>query len=283
MKKISKIFVPTDFSHNSINAFRYAIWMADRCNAEIVLCHIVSPEIVTADMPMVSSELTQQRVEGGKEMLKSIVETTLLQQDIGTELDKIPLISTLVEIGSPGSYISDKAQKVNADLIIMGTRDDHNSIDRIFGSVTTATIEKSKISVLIVPEDSDIRTISNAAFATEISDSNPFHIWETIQLLSVFNPSIKVINVKEDSTEGGLTLADFEEYYKENAVLPTISFHELVKDDSIADVIEDFVDNTRIDLLIMYKPHRGFFERIFHRSLTKEISREIEIPFLVLK
>ncbi|MFT4565649.1 MAG: hypothetical protein ACI9FN_000602 [Saprospiraceae bacterium] len=47
--------------------------MADKCNAEIALCHVVSPEIVTADMPMVSAELTQQRVEGGKEMLKPIV------------------------------------------------------------------------------------------------------------------------------------------------------------------------------------------------------------------
>jgi hypothetical protein len=179
-----------------------------------------------------------------------------LQHNLGNELERTPLISTCVQVGSPGSYISDKAEKINADLIIMGTRDDHDGIDRIFGSVTTTTIEKSKITVLVVSEDSDIRSISNAAFASEISDSNPFHIWETIRLLSVFKPSIKIINVKEDTTEGGHTLADFEGFYKENVVHPTISFHELVKDDSIADVIEDFVSNTRIDLLVMYKSHR---------------------------
>ena len=176
MKKISKILVPTDFSKNAKNSLSYAIWMADKCNAEIVLCHIVSPEIVTADMPMVSSEITQQRVEGAKEILKGIVESTLLQQNIGSKLERIPLISTCTKIGSPASIISEEASIIKADLIIMGTRDDHDGIDRLFGSVTTATIGKSKVPVLVIPEDSDIRNINVAAFATEISDANPFHI-----------------------------------------------------------------------------------------------------------
>lgn len=283
MKRISKIFAPTDFSKNANNALSYAIWMADKCNAEIVLCHVVSPEIVTADMPMVSSKLTQQRVEGAKEMLKSVVESRLLQYNIGGKLDRIPLISTCTKIGSAASIISEHASIINADLIIMGTRDDHDVVDRIFGSVTTAVIGNSKVPVLVIPEDSDIRKINIAAFATKVGNSNPFHIWETIQLLSVFNPTIRVINVQDKSSKSGLTLADIEEYYKENVVMPKLSFHELLKDDSIADVIEDFVEDTGIDLLVMYKPQRSFFERLFHRSLTKEISRDTDVPFLILK
>jgi len=283
MKKISKILVPTDFSQNANNAFRYAIWMADKCNAEITLYHVVSTEIVTADMPMVSAELTQQKVENAKELLKTTIDTTLLQSNIGSKLKNIPLIKSCVEIGSAASQIAVKGESMDADLIIIGTREEHDNIDILFGSITTATIERAKTSVLVVPEDFEKHKISNLAYATEINDSNPFHIWETIQLLSIFDPSIKVINVKEKSSEGGLSLSDFEEYFSGNKVSARISFHELLKEDSIADVIEDYIEDNRMDLLVMHKPHRGFFQRLFHKSITKELSREIDIPLLVLK
>ena len=53
MKNKFKILVPTDFSFSAENAFRHAILMADKMEADITLLNVVNPEVAMIDMPIV--------------------------------------------------------------------------------------------------------------------------------------------------------------------------------------------------------------------------------------
>jgi len=63
MKKITKILVPTDFSDNALNAFRYAIWFADQYEAAIHLVHVIYPSAEPLDYPSLAAQAAQQRIE----------------------------------------------------------------------------------------------------------------------------------------------------------------------------------------------------------------------------
>jgi nucleotide-binding universal stress UspA family protein len=48
-------------------------------------------------------------------------------------------------------------------------------------------------------------------------------------------------------------------------------------------LIRDFVDEKNIDLLVLLKENRNFFERISNPEQTKKIMRGVEIPVLLYK
>jgi len=83
---------------------------------------------------------------------------SLLEQEGNAALDKIREIAqkqnfevtTHFEQGHAGDTILSTAEKLNADLIIMGSHGKSN-IDRILiGSVSSFVVEHSKVSVLVV-------------------------------------------------------------------------------------------------------------------------------------
>ncbi|MDV7400603.1 universal stress protein, partial [Arthrospira platensis SPKY1] len=78
-----------------------------------------------------------------------------------------------VEIGTPASLISDMAKRVEADFIVMGTRGEHNALEKIWGSVTTAVIEHAHCPVWVVPEHAPYSNIAIAAYATDLDEADP--------------------------------------------------------------------------------------------------------------
>ena len=57
----------------------------------------------------------------------------------------------------------------------------------------------------------------------------------------------------------------------------SVSVKNMVKD------LNEFIDNENINMMVMYKPKQNFFESIFHKSFTKEMSMHVEVPLLILK
>ncbi|MBL7734052.1 MAG: universal stress protein, partial [Chitinophagaceae bacterium] len=53
--------------------------------------------------------------------------------------------------------------------------------------------------------------------------------------------------------------------------------------DDIADEIEDFAEDQDAGLIITIPKSYGFFEGLFHRSVSKRLIRESDIPLLLLR
>lgn len=50
----------------------------------------------------------------------------------------------------------------------------------------------------------------------------------------------------------------------------------IVNESDVVEGIETFVSEHKIDMLVMVAWHHNFFERLFHRSITKQIALELE-------
>lgn len=79
MKEIKNILVPTDFSENALNAFRYAIWFADHYKADIHVAHVVYPTAEPLDYPVMSAQMMQKQIEVAQEVMKNFANSAMVQ------------------------------------------------------------------------------------------------------------------------------------------------------------------------------------------------------------
>ncbi|MBK7476621.1 MAG: universal stress protein [Haliscomenobacter sp.] len=288
MSKIHKIFFPSDFSETAQNAFRYCLLLADAYGAEIHLLHVVYPEYEMLDLPVMSVKATRDKIEFAQSALSSFTELTLSQVKETFTLNNHPLVHQEVEVGAPAGVIAQVAQRCQPDLLVMGTKGEHNALERTLGSVTTGVVEQVHCPVLVIPEQSDWKPVRVAAYATNLSEADPYHVWKAAQLLEPFHPVMHVVHISNGKGEGfepDANLAEVEEFFnrhENNTAALQITFHEL-EGASVTGGLENFIDYYHIDLLIMFMPHHNWLDRLFKPSNTRKMTLDTPVPLLLLK
>lgn len=134
-----KILVPVDGSENSYNAAVYAVKMAQRLKAHIVIIHCHKP------FPDILGEPNFQRAID-KIMHKSEVLMTPYRQimkEHGVQFEE-----RILE-GPARRKILDVAEIENCDLIIMGSRGRSSAQGMLLGSVTHRVLHAAPCPVLV--------------------------------------------------------------------------------------------------------------------------------------
>ncbi|MEY0960079.1 universal stress protein [Providencia rettgeri] len=140
------ILVPVDISEDVLtdNALKHAIYLAKISDAKIHLFHSV-PDVSRFSMSYsyhydLLSSFAKKALERSEEQLKEIIEK------IDYPSDKI---SYKVEFGSPRDKVLAEAEVIDADLIVIGSRNPSIST-HLLGSNASGIVSYAKISVLVV-------------------------------------------------------------------------------------------------------------------------------------
>lgn len=141
---IRTILVPLDFSPLSREAFAYAEQLAQLSGASIHLLHVANPPMLHAVTPAGPFHLTLPEV---------VTEAARLEAD--AQLREIASRSRCeVEVhvceGQPTDVICEFAEKVGADLIVMGTHGREGLSNFLLGSVAERTQRRAPCAVLTV-------------------------------------------------------------------------------------------------------------------------------------
>ena len=282
MSQVKKILFPTDFSPTAQNAFKHCLILADYYQAKIEVLHVVFPEYAAMDVPVVSMATTREKVDAAIPVMHSFLELGLSQTQALYTFQAIPRVEEKVEIGIAIGTIVKMANEHDVDLIMMGTKGSHNTLEKAFGSVSTGVIEQAKCPVMLIPEFAQWKPTHIVAYATDLSESDPYHFWKAAEMLTPFHPLLHVINIHKGDAHDQIAIDELKKIFSNNTPAVKISFHQ-EKHDSITDGLEVFVDNYGVDLLVMYSPHRSWVERWFHHSQTRDVAFTTRIPLLVIK
>jgi nucleotide-binding universal stress UspA family protein len=144
----NKILVATDFSEDSKYALSYAVEMAQRFTAELIVLHVDQPLA-----PVMVSELNPGLDLGAMDRIAE--EQRLLA--LG-ELDKLSAslrekqlkARGLLKVGAPFLEIVTTAHNENVDLIVMGTHGRSGLAHVLMGSVAERVLRKTYCPVLTV-------------------------------------------------------------------------------------------------------------------------------------
>lgn len=271
---ISKIIVPTDFSEPANKALVYAIELASKAEASIHILHVNQVAMVDATMPAETYQVFVKEIEEATEnSFKELAETLLVQTKVKYTFKT--LLGFVVE------KICDYASELEADLIIMGTTGASGAAEILIGSNAASTVAKSKVPVLVVPKELSFSDYTRIVYATDYNEPEFPALMRLIYFAELFDCRLDVIHVKSDADKYFNASNNFFNKNKANISYPKIHYIELEKGD-IVQSINQYVDEVSADLLVMAKHNRNFFDRLFHRSLSKKMAFHTKIPLLVL-
>lgn len=275
-----KILVPTDFSATAMHAYHYALLLAGRLDATVHLLHVVYPIIDNFDTPLVGMPATQQQVETAKASVQDFAQEGLNQME--DRLENKPQVMTRVEVGGAIVVIQDIARREGFPMIVMGTQGEHNAWDKLLGSIAAGVVTKAPCPIVVVPEHTALVLPKKVAYATDLLEADPYEIWRAMKLLAPLNTSLEVVHFGEAKPHGRhISLSDLKDFFRENLPDLQVGFHQFKKS-SLPEDLSRFTSRYQIDLLVMYRVQRSFWEKLFHRSRTKELAKVTEVPLLVV-
>ncbi len=271
---ISNILVPTDFSDVAHNALHYALKCAQKANAKVSILHVTHIPVVDASFP---AELYQT-------FMTEIVETTKVNFE---KLEKSYLINsgikyeTFSEMGFVNDEVKDFAEKNNIDLIIMGTTGTSSIQEVLVGSNASSIVAKSQIPVLVIPPSSTYHELKHIVYSSDYNEPEFPAVSRLIYFAELYDANISVLHVKNEADNFFDSANNFFVRNKHNISYEKIKMVKLPEGD-VMDKINEFIVNEHADMLVMAKHNRSFFDRIFHRSLSKHMTFHTKIPLLVL-
>jgi len=138
------ILFATDFSESSDYAFQYALAMARQFDARLALLHVINEPVDLRGfyVPHISFKKLEEEIAQGA--------CKMMEKFCRSHLGDYANFETHVEPGIPYDEIISKGQKIDADLIVMGTHGRTGLDHMLFGSTTEKVVRKSPIPVMTI-------------------------------------------------------------------------------------------------------------------------------------
>jgi nucleotide-binding universal stress UspA family protein len=144
MLEFRTILFATDFSESSDHAFRYALSMAKRFNARLVIVHVINEPVDLRGfyVPHISFDKLEEEIEeGAQKMMEKFCRTHIRDYDD---------YESFIMPGIPYEEIIKKGLESSADLIVMATHGRTGLDHVLFGSTAEKVVRKSSIPVMTI-------------------------------------------------------------------------------------------------------------------------------------
>jgi len=273
------ILVPTDFSRCAQNAIDYAVSIATKTKAEIILLH-VGREINDIDDISEARSFPFGDTET-REQMELIIEH---QRFIHSDFPEMEIHYVLKQGDVVDETIRTSAEK-KAGLVVMGTQGATKLSTYLLGSNTANVINKSNIPVLAIPQSAKYIRFDKIALATDLHEMDDYSVFDPlIEIALLFSSKVEIITVHQ-------TDADMLHYYElfEKVDIDKMfrkmnipyEFQKVVNS-NIAEGVHNFVKNSDADLLVTIPQKHNFLALLFNTSLTRELVFHNDIPVLAL-
>ena len=143
--RITRILVPTDFSRGSREALAYADTLRRQTGARLFVVHVLEDPTVTGIWP-------EMYVPDLPDVRRGLV--GFAHKSLAAETRRLQLsdVTTEVAIGPAATTIAAIAERLNCDLIVMGTHGRGGLSHLVLGSVAERVLRIAHCPVLAVRE-----------------------------------------------------------------------------------------------------------------------------------
>ncbi len=267
-----KILVPTDFSDLSKVAVLYAANLAKTLNADLILLAVININ-ASAATSMRWEKLQSEMIKNSNEDADTLI------REIKAQVDSAPQISYSYVIGYPvQDQIETFASANGADMIIMGTKGATGMKKVLMGSNAAAVIDHSSKPVIAVPGETVFKPITKIVYATDMVHLDD-EITKVAQLAKLFDASVEVLHVIRSDSDKSFNTAQITADVIKLTGYSKISF-QVSKNDSTAEEVDNFVVKQEADLVAMFTHKLDFYEKLFGKSITRQLAFHASIPLL---
>ena len=292
--KKRRILVPVDFSSYSIKACEFAFNLAKTNDSEVVLLHIYFTPVYTSTLPygdvfnyQISDDETVrtilQKVHSDLNHLSDTVKAKIKSG----EFPNVKYSCVLRE-GIPEEEILRYSKEQQPCIVIMGTRGRSQKDVDLLGSVTAEVIERSRVPVLAIPENTPFNNFDSVNRVGFITNFNPRDLiaFDTfITSWSAFKFSVSLLYLSEPKMAkdawNKIKLAGIKEYFQNQ--YPTLDIkYDIVLNDELLENLDKYIDESKIDVITIISYKRNIFARLFNPSIAKKVIFHSDTPLLVI-
>jgi nucleotide-binding universal stress UspA family protein len=272
------LLVPTDFSKASLNAFQHAIKMARQIGAGIKVVHIYQSEVPDLGMTAVVSPLTDD-----DKLVANDLKSFVLKGKMPKEAKTLIHTEGYDCMTEPAEKIVALSKSSEIDLLVMGVTGTHGETDKWFGSVSSFAAQEAFCPVLLIPDGVRFRKPKNILYVCNLDVPIQAATLERLAFIArCLGSKVHVLHVDtKQNNEEDMTLLVNREW---NLIeCERFSFKTAInKRNNILNTIDVYALNHHIDLVVISTHHRTILQKVFHKSLTKTMALERNLPLLVL-
>lgn len=261
-----KILIMTDFSGAAEQAATYGMHLAKRLGAEVWIQHVyyipqdMAGEVFIQYEAMANYELKlQPKVARLKEQFTSLLPGEfrffLSNGDLITEMNKL-------------------IDQEKIDLVVVGNRG-NGFLTNILGSHTVKAIQHAHCPVLSIPKDAPFHPIENIAFAADLKQTSEKVLHQLVMFARLFQARVDVIHIRNSSNEQQEAATTLFELLQD---IPHTYYYIWVND--IEKGIQLHVETHGNDLIILLPRTHSFFDRLFQRSISRQLAFHTKVPLL---
>lgn len=270
------LIIPTDFSPIAINALHYAIDMAKKINASLLLLHVYQVPVSYSDVPIMLVSVEELR-KSAEERLEN------LRKEVEHITSGSVKIYTEAKMGNVTDELETLCNKIKPFAVVMGTKG-ASGIERVlFGSNTLTAIRHLTWPVLCVPPGKNfgdgIKKIGFACDFKNIVNTTPA---ATIKgIVKEFGAELHVLNV--DYRDRHFT----PDTPEQSALLHTLleeakpEYH-FIEHKDIEDGINEFAEKNNLDMIITIPKKHKLLDGIFKPSSTKQLVYQSHVPVMCI-
>ena len=165
----------------------------------------------------------------------------------------------------------------------MGSKGASGLAGVIFGGVATRVIEKASCPVMAIPECTSLnKPIKKITYATDYQKNDTRNIEKIIELAKPMRAQVNIIHISgaDISADEEYTLmTQFMKKVNDVSSYNNLSF-QMLHGQNVEEQLEKYIANESTDILILSSHHRSFFDRLFEKSITKDLALKATIPLV---
>ena len=275
---MKKILVPCDFSDTAIQAFKFAVDIANKSQGEIILLNVVELPVMhdTVLMPTLSFEeayLKDMRANAEKNFNKM---RTKWAKDG-------PKVHAFVEYGPVNTVISRFVEAKKADLIVMGTKGSSGFKEFIIGSNTEKIVRWSPVPVFAIKKSVNGEAIKNIVFPNTLNRDHEDLVLQVKSLQSFFNATLHLVyintpgNFRKDIDTREKLKAFAKRFMLKNYTLNV--YNDLDQESGLA----NFIKESKGDMVAMATHGRRGLSHLMSGSIAENVVNHIDCPIWTFK
>lgn len=277
---MQNILYTTDFSKNAENALPFAIHLIKKLKGKLYLLHAY-------EHPMISLEEVFS-FDTKIEYIEKIVNGVRLKahHKLNQIINNYGLSNiehrALLRKGNIKKEVQKAIKNNDIDLVVMGTRGEAAENGWFMGSITKNIIQHVNCPVFAIPKSAQFNKISKIVYLNNLKYDETNIINRIVEFAKMYNADIVILHLMINNNKSNILEKRKIEQLKKiinNVVYPKISYKEIVSK-NIIDGINEYIKKNEQNVIAMTTYTTTLFDKLFHKSLTKQVLLHTQIPLL---
>ncbi len=268
---MKKILVPCDFSEPAIEAFQFAIDLANHSGGTVSVLTVIDVPVIVygASIDMPAYDFSSDMIKGMEEDANKNY-TKMAKKFAKGFTD----LSFNVIQGSIAATISDFVMDKKIDLVVMGTHGATGIKEFFVGSNTEKIVRFSSAPVFAIRKAVPVSSVKNIVFPTTLQLDQLDFIKKVKLLQDFFDATLHILYV--NTPINYIRESDLKEYSK---AVKFTNFTVNVRNDRYEpDGIILFAEEIKADLLVMATHGRKGLSHFIAGSVTEDVVNHVECP-----